>query len=204
MPISKSGQLAAICLCLGLSVGIVAAADAAQPSIPAASPAKPTMLPDRLLQCEVRHITNYDPHLEQTASELRFDRVHKLVLFLPAIAARTKLPPEPFEPAEPVNPRTRIISDPDGIAPQPAHRFARVVDYWPDRVELAATLSGAAAATLTAAPLLNVIVLNPIDLANGSANLFMTRATELTHFDPAHIYQGSCSVLTGPAARKAK
>jgi hypothetical protein len=47
-------------------------------------------------------------------------------------------------------------------------------------------------------------VLNPIDEANGKAWLFMLRATELTHFDLAHIYQGTCSILAGPAASKAE
>jgi hypothetical protein len=191
MSFRKCAHIGALCLALA---PLAVRADASIPK---------QMLPDRLLECQVRHITNYDPHLEQTASELHFDSVHRLVLFLPAVPVRTGLPPEPFEKAEKINPRTRIISDSDGIAPQPEHRFSRVVDYWPDRVELASTISGPTAASLTAAPLLNVIVINPIDAIHGTANLFMTRATELTHFDAAHLYQGGCTVQTGKNARKA-
>ena len=150
------------------------------------------MLPDRMLQCQIRHITNFDPGLNQTAQQLQFDRVHSFALFLPAIRVRTSAPPEAFEKPEPVNPRTRIISDPDGIAPQPGHKFDKLVDYWPDRVELASTISG---------PLLNVIVIHPIDPVSGTANLFMTRASELTHFDNSHIYQGSCTVHAGRVPR---
>lgn len=153
--------------------------------------ARARMLPDRLLQCRIGHVVNFDPGHEQTAAELRYDSIHAFSLFLPAVPVRKHLPPETFEKPEPVNPRTRIVSDPDRIAPQPGHRFEKVVDYWPDRVELSSTITG---------PLLNVIVLNPINAASGTANVFMTRASELTHFDARHIYQGTCSVKIGAAA----
>jgi len=158
-----------------------------------AASAAAARLPDRLLTCSLRHITNFDPSKEQTAAELRFDAVHRFVLRLPPVAVRTGPPPETFETPEPVDARTRIVADPDRIAPQPGQRFERVVDYWPDRVELASTIAG---------NLLNVIVVSPIDVAAGTANLFMTRATELTHFDAGFIFQGSCRV-SGPAAMSA-
>jgi hypothetical protein len=181
----NSWRFGALCLAIAAFTGNAAAAKPTPP------------LPDRVLDCQVRHITNFDPHLAQTASELQYDSVHRLVLFLPSIRPRTSLPPAPFDKPEKVDPRTRIISDPDKIAPQPHHRFARVVDYWPDRVELSSVISGTDRATLTTSPLLNVIVINPIDVANGTTNLFMTRATELTHFQPNHIYQGSCAIHIG-------
>jgi len=143
-------------------------------------------LPDRMLTCSIRHITNFNPEKSQTAAELKFDSVHPFTLFLPGIVKRTTPPPEPFEKADPVDSRTRIIADPGKIAPQPRHRFERVVDMWPDRVELSSVISG---------KLLNVIVIHPIDMASGTANMFTTRATELTHFDAHHIYQGECKVL---------
>lgn len=142
-------------------------------------------LPDRLLTCSMRHIVNFDPSKEQTAAELRFDAVHDFLLRLPPIATRTGPPPEAFEAPEPVDPQTRIVADPDHIAPQPGQRFDRVVDYWPERVELASTIAG---------NLLNVIVVHPIDPAAGTANMFMTRASELTHFDGNFVFQGSCRV----------
>ncbi len=143
------------------------------------------MLPGRLLTCSVGHVTNFDPSREQTAADLRFDGFHQFSLFLPAIPVLKGAPPDASEDAPPVDPRTRIISDPDHISGQPSHSFGRIVDLWPDRVELSATIAG---------PLLNTIVITPIDPAHGTANLFMMRATELTHFDTTHIYQGICRV----------
>ncbi len=159
-----------------------------------AAPAKKAArIPDRMLTCSIRHITNFDPSKQQTAAELVYDAVHPFSLFLPSIAVRTKGPPEPFEKPERVNRRTRILTDPDAIAPQPGRRFERVIDYWPDRTELSSTISGV---------LLNAIVITNYDPASGTANFFMTRATELTHFEPSHIYQGQCQVRIGAAAKK--
>ena len=150
-------------------------------------------LPDRVLTCTVRHITNFDPGREQTAAELQFDSVHRLVLHLPPIAKRTTPPPEAFEKPDPVDPRTRVLADPDSIAA--TSQFDRVVDIWPERVELAATLQG---------NLRSVIVINAIDATARTANVFLTRATELTHFDASRIYQGACSVAANdPATRRA-
>ncbi len=151
------------------------------------------LIPDRLLTCSVRHITNFDPTREQSASELNYDTVHALTLFLARIPVRTKAPPESFEKAEPVNRRTRITADPDHIAPQKGGRFERVIDLWPERTELSAPLGG---------HILNAIVISNYDAANGTANFTMTRASELTHFDPNHIYQGQCNVRIGAAANK--
>jgi hypothetical protein len=160
-------------------------------AVPAAGAAPGARLPDRLLTCSLRHITNFDPRKQQTAAELRFDAVHRFALRLPPVAVRTAPPPEPFEAAEPVDPRTRIVADPDHIAPQPGQHFERVVDYWPDRVELSSTI---------ASNLLNVIVIYPINAAAGTANMFMTRATELTHFDVNSVFQGSCRVVDPASA----
>ncbi len=155
--------------------------------------AKPARIPDRLLICAIRHVTNYDPAEMQTAADLKYDAVHRLTLFLPNSPVRTKGPPETYEKPEPVNPRTRIIEDPDHIAPLRRGRFERVIDYWPERAELSATISG---------DLINAIVINGFDPATNTVNLFMTRATELTHFQPEHIYQGQCQVRIGAAANK--
>jgi hypothetical protein len=152
------------------------------------------MLPGRLLACSVGHVTNFDPSREQTAAELRFDGFHPFSLFLPAIRVLKGAPPDASEAAPPVDPRTRILSDPDHISGQPNPSFGRIVDLWPDRVELSATIAG---------PLLNTIVITPIDPVHGTANLFMMRATELTHFDATHIYQGICHVTVEQTASTA-
>lgn len=152
---------------------------------------KPTHLPERQLTCSIRHITNFDPGKLQTAAELQYDAVHPLTLVLPGIPVRTTPPPEPQDDPEPVDPRTRITMDPGNIAPSKNGTFDRVIDYWPERTELSAVISG---------DLLNVIVINNYDPVTQTANFFMTRATELTHFQPNHIYQGSCQVRFGASA----
>ncbi|WP_353229034.1 hypothetical protein [Novosphingobium sp.] len=175
--------------CATLAIMLPAAADAGATPAPV-----PATLPDRLLTCLVGHVTNFDPHLAQRPDQLRFDSHHVFTLFLPSIPVLVGRPPDAAEKAPPVDPRTRIISDPDHISGQPDGHFGRIVDLWPERTELSATIEG---------PLLNLIVINPIDTATGTANLFMLRATELTHYQQDHIYQGTCHILQGEAARQA-
>ena len=153
------------------------------------------MLPDRLLRCTLGRVSNFDPARQQTAADLRYEGRHRFELFLPAVPVRTSPPPEAPLPPEPVNPRTRIAADPDKLARQAPPTFDRVIDYWPDRVELTSTIQ---------APLVNLIVVNPIDPARGTARLLMTQASEMTTYDLAHIYQGSCTVQTGKAARASR
>lgn len=152
------------------------------------------MLPDRLLTCSIGRVTNFDPHTTQRSEDLRFDGFHALSIFLPAIPVQAGRPPDPSEDAPPVDPRTRILSDPDHITGQPNEHFGRIVDRWPDRVEFSTSIDG---------PLLNLIVIHPIDTEQGTADLFMLRATELTNWQADHVYQGSCRILQGNAARNA-
>ena len=152
------------------------------------APQRSGMLPDRLLTCTLGHLTNFDPHREQTQAELRFDGYHSFILFLPSIPVLAGRPHDASEPALPVDPRTRIVSDPDHISGQPDKSFGRIVDLWPDRTELSATISG---------PLLNTIDITPIDQVHGVATMLMMRATELTHFDSTHMYQGTCRISAG-------
>jgi hypothetical protein len=147
-------------------------------------------LPDRRMECSIGHVINFDPSHDQSAAELRYDGWHRLVLFLAHNQRLTGTPPDPIEDAPKVDPRTRIVEDPDHISAQPDGRFGRLIDLWPDRVELSTPIAGG---------LLNAIVLRPIDEKSGTVNLFMLRASELTHFDPAHIYQGTCRIIPGPA-----
>lgn len=155
----------------------------------------PGMLPDRRLDCTVGHVTNFDPAHEQTADELRFDSHHRFSFFLARGRRMTGAPPETFEAAPKVDPRTRIIADPDGVSGQNGPGFGRLVDKWPYRVELSTPIDDKG--------LLSAIALHPIDEAKGTAWVLMLRASELTHFDAAHIYQGTCKVLTGKAATAA-
>jgi len=150
------------------------------------------MLPDRLLECSVGRVINFDPSREQTAAELRYDGFHPLVILLASGRRLVGRPPDATEEAPPVDPRTHIVADPDHITAQPSDRFGRLIDIWPNRVEISTPIGG---------DMLNAIVLNPIDEATGRANLFMLRASELTHFDPAHIYQGMCQIKTAAATK---
>ena len=172
----------------------IAPLHAATHSLPKPSrAAKPARIPDRLLTCSVRHVTNFDPNKEQTASELNYDSVHSLTLFLSGLPVRTTAPPEAYDKPEPVNRRTRITADPDGIAPVKGGKINRIIDYWPARTEISSPISGA---------LLNVIVITAYDPNTATANFFMTRAAELTNFQADHIYQGQCKVRIGAAAKK--
>lgn len=152
----------------------------------------PGALPDRWVDCTVGHVINFDPRREQTADELRFDSQHRFAFFLAHGKRMVGAPPETWDVAPKVDPRTRIVADPDGVSGQQTPGFGRLVDKWPYRVELSTPIDDKG--------LLSAIALHPIDEAAGTAWVLMLRASELTHFDAAHIYQGSCRVLTGKAA----
>lgn len=157
-----------------------------------AAPA-PKMLPSRLFTCDIGHVVNFDASKRQAPADLRFDTHHTLVFALAGGPARTGQPPEPGEKPEKVNQASRIIADPDHIAPQHRAQFDQVVDYWPDRIELMGMIAG---------DLRNAIVIDSYDPASGTANLFMLRASELTHFEQSHIYQGTCRVTVQTNSRR--
>lgn len=184
-PRLKTVLLAAI---LGCSANLSPLLAASRKAVDTAKPAEQARLPERLLACSIRHITNFDPGKSQTAAELQYDAVYPLTLVLPGIPVRTTPPPEPQDDPEPVDPRTRIIEDPGQIAPSKYGSFDRVIDYWPERTELSAVITG---------DLLNVIVINNYDPATQTANFFMTRASELSRYQPEHVYQGECKVRFG-------
>jgi hypothetical protein len=160
------------------------ACSAQAPSQPAPQ-AKPGMLPDRLLTCTLGRITNPDPSREQADDEIIYEGKHPFTLLLPAGPARTAPPPDATDDPEPVDPRTRIVADPDGLAKGFPNRFDRVVDLWPQRVEMTTTID---------TPLVNLIVINPIDAQAGTAMLFMTQATDVATLDMQHLYRGPCTV----------
>lgn len=149
----------------------------------AAAPVR--MLPARTLDCTLGRMTNVDPTREQTEADIVYEGRHRLVLHLPAIPARTAPPPDAIEAPEPVDPRTRIVEDPDGLTARFPRRFDRVVDLWPERVEMTTTIDD---------PLVNLIIVNPIDAAKGTAMLFMTQATDVATFDLQRVYRGPCTV----------
>jgi hypothetical protein len=171
---------------LAAALPIVSAA-----ALPSSGQKGRAMLPDRLLSCTLGRVTNFDASKNQTLADLTFEGRHRFELFLPSVPVRTSPPPEAPLPPEPVNPRTRIVSDPDNIARPAPPRFDAVVDEWPERVELTTTI---------VFPAVNLIVLHPIDAKRGTAHIFMTQASDLTTYDLKHLYHGDCTVRVGRAA----
>ncbi|WP_225010298.1 MULTISPECIES: hypothetical protein [Novosphingobium] len=152
---------------------------------PAAATAEPARLPDRTLNCRLGHATNLDPLKQQDRNEITFDSYHALSLRLPPIAARTTPPPDATEPAEPIDRRTRILSDPDGLTAGTLGTFERVIDLWPERVELTLPMDGGVS---------KLMILSDYDPATQTAQMFMTNATDLATFDFKQTYLGPCAV----------
>lgn len=169
----------------------VQAGTAPPQAAPQAVEAPAGMLPARTLQCRLGRITNFKPSQEQKPSEFVYDGSHAFALFLPAIPVRTTEPPRSTLPPEPVDPKTRILADPDGIAAGAAGKpFERVVDYWPDRVEMTTALGDGR---------VNMIILQRTEGQPDSVDLFMTRATDAVTWDQTHLYSGRCRFEAKPS-----
>ena len=149
------------------------------------------MIPARLLRCTIGRALNLDPSKRQTIADIRYDGQYQLDLFLPAIAKRTASPPDATEAPEPVDPATRILQDSAGLTREVPPGFDRVVDMWPERVELTRIIRE---------PLTNLVIVSDVDESHGTANIFMTQATDAVTFDMQHVYQGGCVVTQGSAA----
>ena len=148
------------------------------------------MLPDRLLTCIVGRARGLDPSKLQTNAEVSYEGAYPVSLRLPAIARRTTAPPDPFSPAEPVNPATRIVTDPAGLMADVPAGFERVVDLWPMRVELSQTI---------AAPLSSLVIVTDIDEPAAAATVFIARVKDAASFDLDRVYQGRRSIKTTDA-----
>lgn len=166
----------------------------AAPAGAASAGAKPARLPARLVTCTLGHATNFNPELQQTREDITFDTHHRLTLYLPAIGTRTTPPPDAIEAPEPVDPRTRVTEDPDGITADAPAGFDRVVDLWPERVELArATPVGS----------FKTILVSDYDPVRGTAQMFLGNAADLTSYDLKRVYMGECTVALNPAKKVA-
>lgn len=149
----------------------------------------PVMIPGRLLTCMLGRATNLDPHREQKRSEVIYEGSHKFALYLPTMPVRATPPPDPTEPPEPVDPRTKIVADPDGLTKDVPARFDRVIDMWPQRVEMTTTV---------VEPVVNLIIVSDISADGTQANLFMTKATDVATLDLKNVYSGTCRVGFSP------
>jgi len=170
-------------------LGACAGSATALPGAPAAA----DMLPARTLHCTVGRATNLDPGQWQTLGEVRHDGAHPFVLRLPAAPRHVGQPPDPGDAPAPVDPETRVMSDPRGIAADITYPLLRVVDLWPDRVEIAGRAD--------AEGYMRVIIVSEIDAAAGTANIFTTRARDAASLDLTQVYQGGCRIETAPPAR---
>jgi len=168
---------------LTLLVGCAASTQAAVPA-PDAVP----MLPGRTLNCTLGHALNLDPSINQTIADIQYEGAYPFSLYLPPAPEHQGLPPEPTDDPLPVNPSTRVLSDPQGIAADMRMPFYRVIDLWPQRVEMIGLIDP---------PLGRLIILSEIDPANGTANLFTTRAADAGSMDIENVYQGGCTIVNG-------
>jgi hypothetical protein len=142
--------------------------------------------PARTLSCTLGHATNLDPTKDQSMADVQYEGKYQFTLYLPPVKMRSSPPPGADVPLEAVNPATRVVADPSGLRRGVPLGFAKVVDLWPDRVELTQTIKG---------PLVHFIVINQIDPALGTANLFMTTAEDIATINLKTVYQGPCRVI---------
>lgn len=143
------------------------------------------MLPARTLDCTLGRALNLDPSRNQSLDEIRYEGSYPFSLYLPSIPTRQTPPPDPDQDPEPVDPKTRILADPADLAKDRNAAFSRVVDMWPERVEIARPINP---------QLTRLIIISNIDTEKGVANLFMAQAADAASMDMNNVFQGSCRV----------
>lgn len=148
----------------------------------------PAMLPDRTLHCTVGLATNLDPGQWQTIDQIHHEGAFPFALRLPAAPRRVGPAPDPTDAPEPVDPATRVTEDPHGIAADVAYPFYRVVDLWPERVEIVTHPDEQGTVRL--------IIVSEIDPVRRTANIFTTRARDAASLDLKRVYQGGCRIET--------
>ncbi|HYZ48706.1 MAG TPA: hypothetical protein VE567_07420, partial [Sphingomonas sp.] len=121
----------------------------------------------------------------QKPQDIKFEGRHEFALFLPPAPVHKGPPPDPSAAPEPVDPATHITADPDGLASDAGPKFQRVVDLWPERVEMIAPVDSR---------IVRLIIIHDIDPDGRRASLYMTRAVDAASMDLEHVYQGSCTI----------
>lgn len=168
----------------------MSAAGAASPTSGRGNAPVAELLPARKLRCTLGHALNLDPSKNQTIADIHYEGSYDFSLFLPAIPRHQGPPPDPSADPKPVNPATKIVKDPAGLASDAKPAFRRVIDLWPHRVELTSMIDE---------QLSRLIIVSDIDVAEGTANLFMTRAVDAGSIDLGSVYQGGCRFDLGSA-----
>lgn len=172
-----------------LVVAMLASAGSAPLS--AASPkagasAGAAQIPARTLQCTVGRALNLDPARPQTAAEIVREGAYRFTIELPAAPAPVGPPPDPADPAGPVDPAVALRHDQAGLFRDMQQPFDRVIDRWPDRVELVSRLGDG--------PWHRFFAITDIAPAAGTASLFSSRVQDAASLDLGSVYLGSCLV----------
>lgn len=143
---------------------------------------------NRTFNCTLGHAIDIAANKPQIVGDVHYEGAFPFALFLPARPARYGALPSPTDDPEPVDPAVRILADPANLAADMNTPFSRVVDLWPERVEMIGQIPGT--------NLVRFIVISDVDLRKGTAQLFMTRAADAASLDLDNIYQGKCRVHT--------
>lgn len=183
------GALLLLAAC-GNGAGEAATGKTAAAVPPTAAPSAGAMLPTRELDCTLGLAKNIDTRRRQTLDEMVLEGRHRFALTLPSIPVRQGPPPDPIDPPEPVDPRTRVTADPDGLRAEVPGDFDRVIDLWPERVEMVRTIDDSR---------FSLVMISNYQPQFGTAQMMLTRAHDAASFELDRIYMGLCKVKLTPA-----
>lgn len=151
--------------------------------------APPPTLPGRQLSCTMHRVTNFVQDRDQTRADLALEGEAALDLYIGPGPVRTGLPPEPDQPPEPTPPGTRVLRDTGGLLAGVPPTFSRVVDRWPQRVEIATDLPD---------DQFSLMILAPIDPVAGTATMLVTYVNMTLSYDPKRVWFGDCTIRQLP------
>lgn len=145
------------------------------------------IVPARDLSCQLSRATNIDPAIVQTTDQIVYEGHYRFGLHLPATPKWQGPLPEPSDDPLPVNPATKVTSDPDGLTADTTAKFDRVVDVWPDRVELIKHM---------APPWGKLIIISDITPDRTAARISITNAADAATLDIHRMYLGVCKITS--------
>lgn len=147
-----------------------------------------TIVPARTFRCKLGLALNLDPTKAQRMDEIQYEGSHDFTVFIPAAVSRGRPATDSVDPTTAADPSTQVLADPSGLRRGVPAGFERMVDLWPERIELTQTIER---------PLAHFMVINQIDESTQTANLFMTTATDVAAMNLKTVYQGPCSYALG-------
>lgn len=155
----------------------------------AGAPPPAPILPGRQLSCTMHRVTNFVQDRDQSRADLALEGESALDLYIGPGPVRTGLPPEPDQPPEPTPPGTRVLRDTGGLLTGVPPTFSRVVDRWPQRVEIATDLPD---------DQFSLMILAPIDPVAGTATMLVTYVNMTLSYDPKRVWFGDCTIRQSP------